>query len=99
MQARPAAFEPLEFGGMHDRAELLGEHAVDLGYTGVQGGRQVVRHDDGAIHHLADQLGDNVARTFVFAGGLRHAALFDDLVKQARVELDGLGGCRIAEDG
>ncbi|MNT52730.1 hypothetical protein D3C72_1897690 [compost metagenome] len=92
MQARPAAFQLLEFGRVHDGAELRGNELVQFGHAGVDGGGQVVRHHHRAIHDLADQFGNEILGAGVFDAGLGHLALLDDLVEQ--VDFGGAGSAQ-----
>ncbi len=98
LEPGPAALELLEFGRMHDGRQLLRDHPVQFGHAGVDRGRQIVRHHHRAVHDLADQLGDDVARALVLGAGFGDPALLDDLVEQAGFEGDrgGVGRC---EDG
>src|SRR3546814_2300037 len=68
---------------MHHRRKLVGDQLVDVGHARVERGDGVARDDQLAVHHLSNQLADQVAGAVELAVGPCDAALGDDLVEQA----------------
>src|SRR3546814_7854000 len=79
----PGAFQLLEFRRVHHRRKLVGDQLVDIDHARVERGDGVSRDDQLAVHHLSDQLADQVAGAVALAVGPGDAALGDDLVEQA----------------
>src|SRR3546814_7026566 len=69
LEATPGAFQLLELRRVHHRRKLVGDQLVDIGHARVERGDGVARDNQLAVHHLSDQLADQVAGAVALAVG------------------------------